>query len=281
MITNRLIARLDVKNNALVKGIHLEGLRVLGNPNSFGERYYYEGIDELIYMDVVASLYNRNSLHDLIKKTAEKIFVPLAVGGGVRTENDVKELLRSGADKVIINTAAVKDPGLIKRLVNRFGSSTIVVAIEAIKDESGEHGVYIDNGREYTGLKVIDWASQVEEYGAGEIILTSVDNEGTGKGLNYELIKEVTSSAGIPVVVHGGVGSVQHLVDGFHLEGINSICVSSMFHYDLVSRADFGHENVMGNTAFLKSDKKLKKNLDSVSIEQCKKELILQGVALR
>ena len=220
MITNRLIARLDVKNNALVKGIHLEGLRVLGNPNSFGERYYYEGIDELIYMDVVASLYNRNSLHDLIKKTAEKIFVPLSVGGGVRTENDVKELLRSGADKVIINTAAVKDPGLIERLVNRFGSSTIVVAIEAIKDESGEYGVYIDNGREYTGLKVIDWASQVEKCGAGEIILTSVDNEGTGKGLNYELINEVTSSAGIPVVVHGGIGTVQHLVDGFHSENI-------------------------------------------------------------
>ena len=281
MQTNRLIARLDVKNNALVKGIHLEGLRVLGSPMRFGEAYYREGIDELVYMDVVASLYNRNNLSELIQQTARKVFIPLAVGGGVRSALDVKQLLRSGADKVIINTAAVKDPELIKHLVKKFGSSTIVVAIEAIKNSSGVHEVYIDNGREYTGKNVYEWAGQVQDYGAGEIILTSVDQEGTGKGLDFELVSNVVAAASIPVIVHGGIGSVEHLVDAYREKDVTAVCLSSMFHYELIARPDFVNDDVMGNTSFLTSGQRPKGKVNHLSVSCCKNDLRLRGVALR
>jgi imidazole glycerol-phosphate synthase subunit HisF len=171
----RVIARLDIKGPNLVKGIHLEGLRVLGKPEDFARYYYEHGADELFYQDVVASLYERNSLQEIISATAKRSFIPLTVGGGIRTTRDIRDVLRAGADKVAINTAAVRNPEFIREAARKFGSSTIVVAIEAIKQPDGKYQAFVDNGREHTGLEVYEWAQKIEELGAGEIVITSVD----------------------------------------------------------------------------------------------------------
>ena len=174
----RVIPRLDIKGPNLVKGIHLEGLRVLGKPEQFARFYYEQGADELIYQDVVASLYGRNSLHDIISKTAKDVFIPLTVGGGLRTLDDISAVLRAGADKVSINTAAHKEPSFITKASKMFGKSTIVVAIEAIHQQDGVYQAFTDNGRNRTGRDVVSWAMEIEKLGAGEILLTSVDKEG-------------------------------------------------------------------------------------------------------
>ena len=187
---NRIISRLDIKGPNLVKGIHLEGLRVLGNPEIFAEYYFAQGVDELFYQDVVASLYQRNSLIEKIKKTAKNISIPLTVGGGIRSIEDIQNILNAGADKVVINTGAVKDPLFINRAVKIFGTSTIAVAIETLKDNNGKYYVYTDNGREFNNLDAIKWALEIEKRGAGEILVTSIDKEGTGEGFDIELLKQ-------------------------------------------------------------------------------------------
>ena len=174
---HRIIPRLDIKGPNLVKGIHFEGLRVMGKPEDFAKHYYEEGADELIFQDIVASLYQRNNLTSILKKTAEKIFIPVTVGGGLRSIEDINIVLRSGADKVSINTAATKNPIFIDEASKTFGSSTIVVAIEAIKQPDNSYLAYTDNGREYTGLEVSKWSREVENRGAGEILLSSIDRE--------------------------------------------------------------------------------------------------------
>lgn len=226
----RIIPRLDIKGPNLVKGIHLEGLRVLGKPEEFAERYYKDGADELMFQDVVASLYQRNSLNDIIQKTAVKIFIPLTVGGGIRSIENVRSVLKVGADKVAINTAGIKNPKLISEIASIFGSSTIAIAIEAIKQTNGDHFAFTDNGREKTGLEVVSWAKEVEKLGAGEIILTSVDREGTGEGLDLELIKKVINAVSIPIVVHGGVGGASDVNEGL-LVGASAISMASILHY--------------------------------------------------
>ena len=252
----RIIARLDIKGPNLVKGIHLEGLRVLGKPEQFAKYYYENGADELMYMDVVASLYERNSLKDIITRTAKEIFIPLTVGGGIRTVADIREALRAGADKVCLNTAAIKTPEIIKEASRIFGSSTIVVAIEAIKQADGTYLAYTDNAREYTGVEVFDWAKKVEELGAGEIVLTSVDNEGTGKGFDLELVKKVADLVSIPVIAHGGAGNVSDVEKVIKDGGANAVAVASVLHYDFfrknIKDGDYSSE---GNTEFLKSGK--------------------------
>ena len=189
----RIIPRLDIKGPNLVKGMHLEGLRVLGKPEKFARYYFEQGADELIYQDVVASLYGRNSLHEIISRTAKEVFIPLTVGGGLRTLDDIYAVLRAGADKVEINTAAHKNPELIQNASEKFGKSTIVVAVEAISQSDGTYEAFTDNGRNRTGREVVSWAMQIEKLGAGEILLTSVDKEGTGSGLDSDLIREVSS----------------------------------------------------------------------------------------
>jgi len=171
----RIIPRLDIKGPNLVKGIHLEGLRVLGKPEDFAFQYYLDGADELLYMDVVASLYGRNNLLEIVRATAEKIFIPLTVGGGIRSIEDIRNLLRAGADKVAINTAAINNPDLIKEAAKTFGSQCIVVSIEAKKKEGGAYEAYTDNGREMTGVEVLSWAKRAVDLGAGEILVTSID----------------------------------------------------------------------------------------------------------
>src|SRR3989339_200173 len=231
----RIIPRLDIKGPNLVKGIHLEGLRVLGTPEGFARHYYENGADELVYFDVVASLYNRNSLHDIITKTAREIFIPLTVGGGIRTIDDIKDVLRAGADKVALNTAALNNENIITEASRKFGSSTILVSIEAIRQPDGRYLAYTDNGREYTGMEVLDWAKRVETLGAGEIMLTSVDREGTGKGYDIELTRRISELVSIPVIACGGAGKKTHLSDVIKSGKADAAAISSMFHYYFVN----------------------------------------------
>lgn len=250
----RIIPRLDIKGPNLVKGLHLEGLRVLGKPEQFARYYYEAGADELIYMDVVASLYNRNSLHDIIARTAQEIFIPLTVGGGLRSIEDIRAVLLAGADKVSLNTAALKNPGIISEAARRFGSSTIVVAIEAIKQPDGKYFAYADNGREYTGVEILEWAKRAEELGAGEIMLTSVDREGTGQGYDIELIKLVTDAVSIPVIAHGGAGKVEHIREVILNTEVNAVAIASLLHYDFIKHCKTEFDNsAEGNIDFIKS----------------------------
>lgn len=280
MKTIRIIPRLDIKGPNLVKGIHLEGLRVLGKPEDFARYYYETGADELLYMDVVASLYNRNSLHDIISKTAKEIFIPLTVGGGLRTIDDIKEVLRAGADKVSLNTAAAKNPGFIREAANIFGSSTIAVSIEAIKQPSGEYFAYIDNGREETGLEVLEWAQRVESLGAGEIILTSVDAEGTGLGYDLELVKLVAKKVSIPVVACGGAGSLESIRAVVSDAGADAVSLASMLHYGFIKQNRQDFKEGEGNVEFLKSGKTFSK-IAPITIPQIKKFLTEKGITCR
>jgi imidazole glycerol-phosphate synthase subunit HisF len=229
-VPTRVIARLDIKAPNLVKGIHLEGLRVIGDPAEHAVRYYQQGADELVYIDIVASLYERNNLTDLVARTASEIFVPLTVGGGVRTLEDVNALLRAGADKVAINTAAVRRPALISEAARSFGSQCIVASIEAKQRPNGGWEAYTDNGREKTGLDAVEWARQLVDLGAGEVLLTSVDKEGTRKGFDLELVQTIGPTLDVPVIACGGAGSIDHVVQAVRA-GADAIAVAGLFHY--------------------------------------------------
>ena len=235
MANLRLIARLDIKGPNLIKGVHLEGLRVMGDPQQFAREYYEQGADELIYMDIVASLYGRNSLTEVVRRAAHDIFVPLTVGGGVRSADDVNALLRVGADKVAINTAAVARPGLITEIARRYGSQCMVLSIEAKRIGPERWEAYTDNGREKTGLDVIDWVRRAEKLGAGEIMLTSVDQEGTRKGFDIPLVRAVSSVVSIPVIASGGMGTVEHLVEVVNSGGADAVAMADCLHYKRIA----------------------------------------------
>jgi cyclase len=226
----RLIARLDVKGSDLIKGIHLEGLRKIGVPNDYALDYYKQGIDELIYMDCVASLYGRNHLRQIIEVAVKNIFIPITVGGGIRSVDDVTSILRSGADKVAVNTAAVKSPALITEIAKKFGSQCMVSSIEAKKIGVGQWEVYVDNGRERTGIDVVTWAKECVSNGAGEILLTSIDNEGTHKGFDNELIAAVSSEISVPLIASGGMGKPNDLVQAKN-NGADAIAMADILHY--------------------------------------------------
>ncbi len=276
----RIIPRLDIKGPNLVKGIHLEGLRVLGDPAEFAKYYYENGADELIYQDVVASLYERNSLHDIISNTAKQVFIPITVGGGLRNIDDIKKVLRAGADKVSLNTAAIKNPQLIKDASLKFGSSTIVVAIEAIKQSNGTYLAYIDNGREETGLEVKRWAQQVEELGAGEINITSVDRDGTGLGFDCDLIKLVSNAVSIPVIAHGGAGKLEHTTEAIKIGNAHAVSLASVLHYDFVQNIGYVKKNEEGNTEFLRSGNGFSKIIPC-SLQQIKEYYKNMGIRVR
>jgi cyclase len=233
----RIIARLDVKGPNLIKGIHLEGLRVIGKPNTFALDYYNQGADELVYMDVVASLYGRNHLSEIIKDAVKDIFIPLTVGGGIRTLEDVREILRAGADKVAINTAAVKNISLISDVARKFGSQCMVVSIEAKKNTDGSWEVFTDNGRERTGLDVVAWAKLCALNGAGEILLTSIDREGTRKGFDIGLVEAVSSTVNIPIIASGGMGKPEDLIPVI-TNGADAIAVADILHYKRATIGD-------------------------------------------
>jgi len=235
MTNVRLIARLDIKGRNLIKGVRLEGLRVMGDPQVFAAKYYAQGADELIYMDTVASLYGRNNLTEIVRYTAENIFIPLTVGGGVRSVEDVSTLLRSGADKVAVNTGATQRPELVTEIANRFGSQCIVLGIEAKWRSDGSWEAFTDNGRERTGLDVVEWAKRGQELGAGEIFLTSVDQEGTAGGFDKALCGAVSAAVSIPVIISGGMGTIDHLIEVVEDCAPDAVAIAHVLHYDKLS----------------------------------------------
>jgi len=234
----RLIARLDIKGPNLIKGIHLEGLRIIGLPNEHALRYYQQGIDELIYMDCVASLYGRNHLGDIVKAATKDIFVPITVGGGIRSVDDATEILRAGADKVAVNTAAVSNPQLITDIARRFGNQCMVLSIEAVQVGSGCWEVYTDNGRERTGLNVIEWVNRGVQLGAGEILLTSVDREGTRKGFDIKLVKAVSAEVAVPVIASGGMGKPEDFLAVVKEGGADAVAMADVLHYNRLKICD-------------------------------------------
>lgn len=276
----RLVARLDVKGPNLVKGIHLEGLRALGHPQEFSKIYFEEGADELIYQDVVASLYERNSLNEMVSETAQNVFVPIVVGGGLRTIDDIQKVLRAGADKVSLNTAAVRNPKLILEAAKKFGNSTVVVAIEAIKQKDGGYLAFTDNGREQTTKEVYSWAKEVENMGAGEILLTSVDRDGTGEGFDLELISEVSSRVSIPVIAHGGAGSLEHILQVARDTDVSAVCLASTLHYSTIERHSMSSGSGEGNFSFRQSKQKFNK-ITPLSFQEIKSYLIKNNIGCR
>lgn len=226
----RLFARLDVKGPNLVKGVHLEGLRIMGDPQEYARRYYEQGADELIYIDIVASLYGRNNLTEIVRHAAHDVFVPMTVGGGIRNLEDVRDLLRAGADKVAINTAAVKRPELLTEVSRRFGSQCMVLSIEAKSQGQGTWEAYTDCGRERSGLDVVEWARRGVELGAGEILITSIDREGTRKGFDLPLVQAIAAAVSVPVIASGGYGETRHLAEVVS-QGADAVAFADALHY--------------------------------------------------
>jgi cyclase len=241
MKTVRIIARLDIKGAKLIKGVQLEGLRVIGDPNEYALKYYCEGIDEIIFMDTVASLYGRNNLQEIVRYTAQKVFVPLTVGGGIRSVEDVRDILLNGADKVAVNTAALKRPALLREIAETFGSQCLVLSIEAKRQADGKWEAFMDNGREHSGMDVYEWAHMGMYLGAGEIFLTSVDMDGTCKGFDVDLVKRIASSLSIPVIVSGGMGKLEHLLDVIREGEADAVAIANVLHYNKLSISEIKH----------------------------------------
>lgn len=278
----RIIPRLDIKGPNLVKGIHFEGLRVLGKPEFFAKYYYESGADELFYQDAVASLYGRNSLLQIIEKTSKEIFIPLCVGGGLRSVDDIRTVLRAGADKVAINTAAFAHPELIREASKTFGSSTIVVAIEAILKPDGTYEAYTDYGRESTGQDAFEWALQAIELGAGELMVTSIDMEGTGKGYDITLTKRIAEIAPIPVIACGGAGNLEHIRDVIVNGKADAVSMASILHYHCVKTGSLEEDKFSkeGNIEFLRRGGQFKQ-VQPTNIERIKQYHIDKGIPCR
>lgn len=278
----RVIPRLDIKGPNLVKGIHFEGLRVLGRPEDYARFYYQTGADELLYMDAVASLYGRNSLLDIVKRTAREIFIPLCVGGGLRTVDDIRTVLRSGADKVSLNTAVIARPQLIREVAQAFGSSTIVVSIEAHRQPDGTYEAYVEYGRERTGVDAFRWAIQAAEMGAGELLVTSIDREGTGKGYDVELTRRIADSVPIPVIAAGGAGRLEHIAEVAVDGRADAVSMASMLHYGCADRMQYEnhHFAAEGNVEFLKKGSRFQGVVPS-TIPEVKRHLLGAGVKCR
>ena len=280
-MTVRIIPRLDIKGPNLVKGIHLEGLRVLGKPERFARYYYEQGADELLYMDVVASLYQRNSLFDIVSRTAKEIFIPLAVGGGLRTIDDIRAVLRAGADKVSLNTAAITSPDLIREAAHRFGSSTIMVSIEAIKKQDGSYEAFTDNGRQSTGVDAFQWAERAVELGAGELLVTSIDREGTGRGYDLDLTRRIAESVPVPVIACGGAGKVSDVLEVATQAKADAVCMASVLHYNFLESYelsdDFSDE---GNIEFLKTQRGFSK-IEPAALPQIKDYMLQNSLPCR
>lgn len=230
MVTKRIIPCLDVKDGRVVKGTNFVNLRDAGDPVEAARLYNQQGADELVFLDITASNENRKTITDVVARTAAEVFMPLTVGGGIRSTEDFRTILLSGADKVAVNSAAVKDKYLISRAADKFGSQCVVLAVDAKKTPDGFR-VYINGGRTDTGIDVIEWVLEAEKLGAGEILLTSMDADGTKAGFDLELTKAVTDVVSIPVIASGGGGSLQHFYDVFNYSNADAALAASLFHY--------------------------------------------------
>ena len=240
--TFRVIAKIDVKSSSVIKGINFEGMRKIGNAKFFAKKYFRAGADELIINDVNASLFGRSTALDLLKSCCKNIFIPVTLAGGLKNVNDVKKALESGADKVAINTAAVKNKSVIKDVAQMFGSQALIISINAKKISLNKWEVFIDKGREETGLDVIKWAKFVEKSGAGEIHINSIDNDGTFNGFDYDLIKQISKIVKIPLVVGGGLGSIEHIDRLLKTKNIEGVSISSALHYKKLTINNIKHQ---------------------------------------
>jgi imidazole glycerol-phosphate synthase subunit HisF len=230
MLAKRIIPCLDVKDGRVVKGTNFVNLRDAGDPVENAKAYDQQGADELTFLDITASHERRPIILEVVRRTAEEVFMPLTVGGGVRTLKDIRDLLKAGADKVSINTAAVAEPEFVQRAAERFGSQCIVVAIDA-KSRNGGWEVYTHGGRTPSGIDALEWAKRMEGYGAGEILLTSMDRDGTRLGYDLELTRAVVAEVRVPVIASGGVGTLEHLYEGLTIGGASAVLAASIFHY--------------------------------------------------
>jgi imidazole glycerol-phosphate synthase subunit HisF len=278
----RIIPRLDIKGPNLVKGVHFEGLRVLGRPERFARHYYESGADELIYLDAVASLYSRSSLLEIVERTSRDIFIPLCVGGGLRSIDDIRAVLRAGADKVSLNTAAVGRPELIREASRTFGSSTIVVSIEAVRQSDGSYQVMTDFGREQSGLDALQWAMRAAELGAGELMVTSIDREGTGRGFDLQLTRRIAEAVPIPVIAAGGAGTTDHVAEAVIEGRADAVCVASILHYAYArtrtgAAGEFAEE---GNLEYLKQARPFG-CIRETTLEELKRGLLDRGIGCR
>jgi imidazole glycerol-phosphate synthase subunit HisF len=240
VLSKRIIACLDVRDGQVVKGINFEGLRGAGDPAELARRYNREGIDELVILDITATLERRRALADTIRAVARELFIPLAVGGGIRTEDDAAAAVDAGADKVSLNTAALKNPELITTLANRYGSQAVLVAIDA-KKEAGRFAVYVRSGQSLTDRDAVEWAQEAESRGAGEILLTSIDRDGTKVGFHCELTAVVSNAVSIPVIASGGAGGLDDFVDVFTTGKADAALAASIFHYAETSVSALKH----------------------------------------
>ena len=270
----RLIPRLDIKGNNLVKGINLEGLRIIGKPEVFSKLYSDLGADELIYIDSVASLYGRRNLLEIVKRTAKEVFIPLCAGGGIRSPEDANQILRSGADKISINSEAVRKPKLIAELSSLFGASTVVSYISAKKRENG-YEVYIDNGRERTGICPVEWAQEVESLGAGELLIESIDQEGTGIGFDLELAEKISNKTTIPIILSGGAGKMSHFLEGYN-NNFNAFAIGSMFHFFHMQKHAFLNESPKQSHYQFQTS-----HFENFGIKELKEGLSKHGVPIR
>ena len=232
MLKNRIIPCLDVKNGRVVKGINFLDLKDAGDPVEQAKIYSDGGADEICFLDITASNENRDTIYEVVEKTSKKCFVPLTVGGGVRGVEDINKLLNCGADKVSINTAAVQNPKVIIESSKKFGSQCIVVAIDAKKKNDGWE-VYTHGGRTKTGVDAVEFAKKMEDSGAGELLITSMDRDGTKKGYDVDLISKIEKSVNLPIIASGGVGSLQHLAEGIREGGASAVLAASIFHYGI------------------------------------------------
>jgi imidazole glycerol-phosphate synthase subunit HisF len=258
----RIIPRLDIKNGLLVKGINLEGLRVLGNPFDFAKKYYLDGADEICYVDIVSSLYGTKNLSKFVKKTAESNFIPLTVGGGIENLTDINEMLLNGADKICLNSAFVKNIKLLKLASKKFGSSTITAIVEITKIDD-KLFITSNNGRELHHINPLDWIRKLQDQGAGEIIITSVIDEGLNKGFNLKILDSLSKVLKIPFLIHGGLGNKYHIYDIAAKSSASGVLISSFFHYNYLYCSNLNFKNKIGNFDYIANTNKFvyKKNV--------------------
>jgi cyclase len=279
----RVIPRLDIKGPNLVKGVHMEGLRVLGKPEHYARYYYEAGADELLYVDSVASLYDRQNLIEIIRRTAREIFIPLTVGGGLTSVEDIQAVLRAGADKVSINSAAIQRPEFIREASRKFGSSTIIVSITAIwNPEKYRYMSYTDYGREDSEVDALEWAVRAASLGAGELLITSIDREGTRKGYDINLVKAIAESVSIPVIASGGAGTIEHVVEVVKNGKADAVSMASLLHYPILRKLQYQEKDFLeeGNIEFMKHRGDITTGPEA-TIEDIKKAFVAHGIGCR
>jgi len=277
----RIISKLDIKGRNLVKGVNLEGLRALGEPSIFAQYYSNNMVDEIIYHDCVASLYERKSFVNLLKNPSFNVFIPVSVGGGIKDIKDIEEALSAGADKVFINSSALNRPKFLNEATKRFGSANICLSIESIKDFDGNFICMSNYGRDYSNKKLLEWIIEAQDLGIGEIILTSISKEGLGKGFDLEMLESIYEKIEVPFIFHGGAGNKKHIYDVLKHNKVSGVAISSLLHYSLIREKKFKFENTgEGNTEFMKFLLKTI-NLKKTNVVAIKKYLKENGIEIR